>query len=171
MKRTPVRRTRTLRARAQRIADREDAECFVELVRDFAAMGYSRYAVANRLLGICDETLERYLEAHGVTVEFKRIGEPGYQPWNEPPETTAKSVASRIRNGNVSFLTLDGQTYHLGEWARRTGIGRSTIRQRISVYGWSVRDALTVPVGSRMGAKNPHRYKQPKGDLEWLFAK
>lgn len=171
-KTTPVARkrlTRVLLARAQEVARREEADCFVELVRDYAALGYSRFSVAHRLLGISDDTLQRYLEAHGATIEFKSPGEPGYQTWHEPVETAAKSLASRIRNGNMAFLTLDGQTLHIGEWARRTGIGRSTIYRRISSYGWSVRDALTVPVGARRGPKNPHRTKHQKGAMDWLF--
>ena len=43
---------------------------------------------------------------------------------------------------NSSYLTLNGQTYTISEWARITGLKDSTIRERIK-RGWTVEDALT----------------------------
>lgn len=46
---------------------------------------------------------------------------------------------------NSSFLTLNNVRLTVCQWAKKIGIGRSTIEQRIK-YGWSVKDALTKPV-------------------------
>jgi|TARA_Y100000296_G_scaffold20276_1_gene24078 hypothetical protein len=38
-----------------------------------------------------------------------------------------------------------GQRLTLSEWARKTGIKRSTLAQRVYVYQWPIRRALTTP--------------------------
>lgn len=46
------------------------------------------------------------------------------------------------------IIEFDGQRLCLVEWAERTGIPRGSIHHRISRAGWSVKDALTTPIGS-----------------------
>lgn len=50
----------------------------------------------------------------------------------------------RNRRGNV-FLTLNGETLCLSEWAERTGIRFNRLRIRLN-SGWSVERTLTAPV-------------------------
>ncbi|WP_312963853.1 hypothetical protein [Stutzerimonas nitrititolerans] len=45
------------------------------------------------------------------------------------------------------MLTFAGQTLHLREWERRTGISHTTIIHRLDKMGWGVERALTQPVG------------------------
>jgi hypothetical protein len=51
---------------------------------------------------------------------------------------------SRNRRDNVR-LTYKGETRVIGEWSEILGISKSAIRSRLA-YGWSVEEALSVPV-------------------------
>lgn len=153
-----LRREERSRKKAMKVAAREGAECFVSLVREYADMGFSSYATARRLLGIDVGTMQRWLSLFGATVEFRRLGEPGHQRWNDAGENAAAVRDAKIRNGRLRMITYDGETLHLAEWARRTGIRARTISRRIDVYGWSVQLALTTPaVGANRVAKRPSR--------------
>lgn len=140
------------RRRAQAIAEREGEACFVTLVREYAAMGYTAHAVAHRLLGTTTGTMLGYLEAFGADVTFKKAGEEGWTNWNDPNEYSHKWVATRIKNGKCRIIEHDGLRLTIAEWARRTGLRRETIHYRISRYGWSIEEALTTPAWGRKGA-------------------
>jgi hypothetical protein len=45
-----------------------------------------------------------------------------------------------------AFLTFNGETLCIADWARRLGIKQHTIRDRVHRYNWSVEEALTTPV-------------------------
>lgn len=44
------------------------------------------------------------------------------------------------------YLTFNGKTQSIAEWARELGVSDSLIRQRLLKLGWSVERALTTPV-------------------------
>lgn len=76
----------------------------------------------------------------------------GWYAGEAPTVGEVKTVLGRRRvqsfNGRRStnrFLTLNGETRTMREWARIKGFGRNTIAQRLK-DGWSVKDALTVPM-------------------------
>ena len=48
---------------------------------------------------------------------------------------------------NNHFLTHNGERKTISQWSREVGIGGTTILARLK-NGWSVADALTIPVGS-----------------------
>lgn len=129
-----------------------EADNFTDLVQEYADMGYSEFATARRLLGIDVRTMRAYLNSH---VEFKRYS----SKWQDYAETAAAVLDARKRNGTLRMITHDGQTMHLKEWSRRTGIPPTTITRRIDVYGWSIDRALTVG-DARQGANRPHK---PRG--------
>lgn len=62
---------------------------------------------------------------------------PGNCRWALP-----QGQANNRRSGHL--LTHDGATRTLAEWERITGIKQSTLRRRISVYGWTAADALSI---------------------------
>jgi len=41
-------------------------------------------------------------------------------------------------------LTYNGMTMGISEWSRATGIKRTTIKERINTYGWSIEKTLTI---------------------------
>lgn len=50
------------------------------------------------------------------------------------------------------WLTMNGQTDSLQNWARKTGISHITLRSRVLELGWSHEKALTTP--TRKDASN-----------------
>lgn len=47
------------------------------------------------------------------------------------------------------LLTLNGETYTMAEWGRKTGIGGYNIENRLNKYGWSIEKALTTPIKNK----------------------
>lgn len=62
--------------------------------------------------------------------------EPGNCKWIPSRDQSKKTC--RIR-----YLTKNGETHSLAEWARRLGVRGSVISMRLNQYGWSVERALT----------------------------
>jgi hypothetical protein len=69
----------------------------------------------------------------------------GYSPEN-CRWATRKEQMRNTRNN--SYLTLNGETHLLCEWVEITGLNSSLISNRINRMGWSVEEALTIPVDS-----------------------
>jgi hypothetical protein len=65
--------------------------------------------------------------------------EPGNVRW-----ATAKDQARNRRSS--SFLTFNGRTATIAEWAERTGLTSQQIAGRLSRQGWSVERTLTEPL-------------------------
>lgn len=86
-------------------------------------------------MGECPEglTLER--------IDNNGNYEPGNCKWATQKEQTRNQRRSRI-------LTLGPRTQCLASWAEEAGIGESVIRGRLS-RGWTIEQALTIPVGQR----------------------
>lgn len=65
----------------------------------------------------------------------------GYSPDN------CRIVSQKVQcsnKGNNHFLTYNGETKTISEWAECTGIRKDTIRRRIVNYHWDVEKALTT---------------------------
>ena len=60
----------------------------------------------------------------------------------------ATQIEQHNNRSDNTLLTLDGVTRTQAEWARVTGLSRLTIQQRRK-RGWTIRDILTLPAGSR----------------------
>lgn len=71
----------------------------------------------------------------GLTLE--RIdNKAGYNKIN------CKWIPKSQQSRNRSVVTLyDGKT--LGEWAKELGVNRSTLAQRLYIYGWNIEECLT----------------------------
>jgi hypothetical protein len=65
-------------------------------------------------------------------------------------------VTAKVNSNNKSsnrVITFNGQTKTLSEWADITGIHRNTIRVRLEYHGFSIKDALTSPIGKVINDK------------------
>ena len=68
----------------------------------------------------------------------------GYEPGN------CRWVTNKVNCRNqekTRFLTFNGETRCIADWAEHLGIRRKLIHERIDTYGWSVERALTEPAG------------------------
>lgn len=110
---------------------------------------YNRYG--GRGITVCDEWLHNYQAfrdwansngyKEGLTID--RIDVDGnYCPDN------CRWVSSLEQQNNTSrnrYITLDGETHTMAEWARKTGISVAAINSRLK-SGWGVKETLTTPV-------------------------
>ena len=67
--------------------------------------------------------------------------EPGNVRWARNPEQTRNKRTNR-------FLTFDGKTLVITDWAKKMKMSGATIMRRLR-QGWSVRRALTTPTEMR----------------------
>lgn len=91
---------------------------------------------------------------------FKRIAKlKGYEPdnvkWFAPGEW--KAMERTKKTPTFKHVTALGKSQTISEWARETGIGRTTIYERIRI-GWSEEKAVTLPVlTTSIGTKNANK--------------
>ncbi len=57
----------------------------------------------------------------------------------------ASKKEQALNRRSTRWITYDGITLCVADWAKRLGISRSTLRQRLDYMGWSVEKALTTP--------------------------
>lgn len=66
---------------------------------------------------------------------------------------TTSAIRSRLKSGkhplddvnrNCKYITFNGETHYLREWATITGIAYTTLKERLR-KGWDIERALTVP--------------------------
>jgi len=70
----------------------------------------------------------------------------GYDPGNCRWATMTEQENNRTNNRRLAH---NGEEMTLQQWSRRTGIKRETIARRMDKLGWSVEEALTLPLHSR----------------------
>lgn len=71
----------------------------------------------------------------------------GYNPFNCSWKTPKEQMNNTRRNRNVEY---GGETHTVAQWSEITGLRANTIITRLN-RGWSVKDALTVPIGGKYG--------------------
>jgi len=93
----------------------------------------------------------------GYSIERVRNDGP-YSPENCIWGTRSQQQRNTRRSRT---LTLDGSTACVVEWAKRIGIGRSGLKNRLDKYGFSLERALTQP--PRV-TRRPVAYRKKKGE-------
>lgn len=117
---------------------------------DTKHIAYRNYG--GRGIRVCErwlESFENFLAdmepvPEGMELE-RRDPERGYEPDNCCWLSGSEQTNNRR---NTVRLTFRGETKSLRDWATQTGIPYATLMMRVR-HGWSVDDALLLPVGSR----------------------
>lgn len=116
---------------------------------------YNRYG--GRGITVCGEWLEfePFMQwafengyADGLTIERIDNDKP-YCPENCRWATNKEQANNKSTS---HFLTYNGETHTIAEWAEIVGMKRDTLKRRI-YYGWSIEKALTEPVKQRSAIK------------------
>lgn len=86
------------------------------------------------------------------------------QQWSDETGMTHGCISQRIQAGwstdraltepvhdthTPRYITFNGVTKRLYEWAKELGMRTKTLRNRIDLHGWTVEEALTIPIGGR----------------------
>ena len=106
---------------------------------------------------VCDRWLkfENFIEDMGVrpstdlSIE-RRDNDGPYAPWNC---YWATSLEQNNNTRGCRPREMDGKSQTVAQWAREYGIPEGTLRQRLK-REWTLRDALTIPVGSIENIRN-----------------
>lgn len=105
-----------------------------------------------RGITVCTKWIESFTVFHtymgdrpdGMTID--RINNNGnYEPGNCKWSTRKSQRHNQRVHKNARFITSDGQTKTVTEWARDVGLLRPTLAKRLDKYGWSIRRALNTP--------------------------
>ena len=121
--------------------------------------GFLRYGA--RGITVCSEWLNDFFSFQSWALEngyrddltIDRIDNNGNY---EPNNCRWADVETQTNNRGCTLkLTMNGETLSATQWARRLGMGRGTLYSRLN-NGWSVEDALTIPVGMFKGGKYVH---------------
>lgn len=115
---------------------------------------HSYYAYGERGIKVCAEWHE-YLKfkewamnnGYSDNLSIDRIDvncdyEPGNCRW-----ATQKEQMRNTRKNHI--LKFNGKEKTIAEWSEEIGINYHTLKQRINKYGFSVEEALTIPVGEK----------------------
>lgn len=142
------------RSRLYRIHHSMLCRCYTESTTRFQDYG-------GRGITVCDEWREK-LEGFNAFYEWAlnngyddnltldRIDVNGnYEPSN--CRWATREVQENNKRSN-RFLTFEGRTLTMAQWSREMKINRNTLDKRIK-NGWSISDALTMPVNKNCATK------------------
>lgn len=110
---------------------------------------FDRYG--GRGIIVCDEWKNDYVafekwaleNGYGVSLTLDRIDVNGnYEPTNCRWVTMAEQQRNTSRN---HFITANGETKTISEWARQLGVSPDLIKDRISKLHWSESEAVSIP--------------------------
>lgn len=101
----------------------------------------------NGLLNFIEDMYPSYTEGY----EIERIDNDGdYEPSNCKWATRREQVVNRrFEAGSIGiprYITYQGETLYLAQWAERLGMKPSILVDRLGKLGWAVERALTTPV-------------------------
>lgn len=113
---------------------------------------HAYYCYGGRGISVCKEWDESYLSfknwsmsnGYKGNLSIDRIDCDG----NYCPENCrwANNKQQSRNRRNSHMLTYNGETKTISEWSEITGIKYHTLKQRINKYGFTVEEALTIPV-------------------------
>ncbi|MGL5923831.1 hypothetical protein [Chroococcidiopsis sp.] len=122
---------------------------------------YNRYGGGGR--GICDRWLKFanfYIDMgdcpDGLTIE-RKDNEQGYSPENCIWASWREQANNRRSN---QLWEYNGRVLIISQWAEVSGIAKDTLRHRVIKAGWSIEQAITIPVTRRGHKKDVQNNNQ-----------
>jgi hypothetical protein len=112
--------------------------------------GYKNYG--GRGIKVCDRwhTFENFFEDMGKRpkgLTLDRKDNNGDYCLENCRWATAKEQMNNNRNNN--WLTHEGETRNITQWAGIIGISRNTLGKRLNFYKWSIEKTLSASLGSK----------------------
>jgi hypothetical protein len=141
-----VRGKRGRTCRLYRVWDQMKSRC-----RNPNHMHYHRYG--GRGISVCQEWLDyakfrawAVSNGYGKGLTLDRINNDGNY---EPTNCRWTTMREQIRNSSIVHpITFRGETLPIVVWSERMGADPGVVTGRIR-YGWTPREALTIPKGGR----------------------
>jgi hypothetical protein len=95
----------------------------------------------NARIRLDDESIKALYPEFLLTTDYKNIS-PTYLKWKKENEETGITQRDFLENISCHYLTYNGKTQTIREWAKETGIKENTLICRLK-YGWTVERALS----------------------------
>lgn len=122
------------------------------------ALKEAKSKVIERILAVenaAEETEE--VAAYNESIEQTVIEEP--ETITEEPQTESEEVSEEPKekhktrnkkpNLKLTELTYNGETKSIREWAKELEMPWSTLYDRVNRNGWTVEEAIEIPLGGR----------------------
>src|SRR5256886_1822387 len=103
-----------------------------------------------RGISVCDRwgSFINFLADMGERPKDKSLDRKDVNGNYEPSNCRWATATEQAQNARSNvLLTFRGRTMRLTEWARLSGIKQPTLSARLNYYGFTVEEALTMPVG------------------------
>lgn len=116
------------------------ARCYRPSARSFPLYGGKGIAVCERWRESFSAFLDDMGQRPAAGMSLDRVdGTKDYTPENC---RWASAKEQSLNRDCVRWITHAGKTLTLGGWAKVTGVKRSTLAQRLHVYGWPIEKTL-----------------------------
>lgn len=114
----------------------------------------SKAALIAALSEIDDNANDHEPESENVEIQEAPVIEENTLVETAPPEKIVAFIeeeSKKIKKPNLKIheLTYDGRTQSIREWAAELEMPWPTLYDRINRNGWTVEEALTIPLGGR----------------------
>ena len=96
----------------------------------------------------CDNSPEECQDAPESTEEVEADNN---EPETKAPSESDSDAPKEVKKPSLKIkeLTYDGKTQSIKEWAAELEMPWPTLYDRVNRNGWSVEEALTIPLGGR----------------------
>lgn len=118
-----------------------------------SSRGYERYGALG--ITVCERwrnSFENFFADMGERPDWATLDRIDSAGNYEPSNCRWTDYTTQCRNKKrTKYATLGKVTKPVIEWCEILGISPKTVRQRHSVYGWTIEEALTKPLYQRKG--------------------
>lgn len=112
------------------------------------------YRYGGRGIKVCNrwnDSFENFLADMGERPSVEHSIERRENDMDYSPDNcfwATKRIQCNNKSTSVRW-SFNGKDQTIGEWSKETGIGWDTLKNRVSIHGWSIEKALTTPTPSK----------------------